>query len=202
MRVWEENECKRSTGLTTALSAPRALEEQGCRRLHPNSTSEMCACCDAASQPGSGFGVKKWAAGSSSPPCSPPTWMAKEASSIHSQSWGEGHAKWQRSNIREGWSWSMHTSSDFLFLHPTLHWISLRWPRFAKEMVCWGFGFALGSPGEVLQTVDLWGPFQPKPFCGSILWLFRKHWPHFSEGSSNIEAEVCPLFCNLPRRCK
>jgi len=121
---------------------------------------------------------------------------------IHSQSWGEGHAKWQRSNIREGWSWSMHTSSDFLFLHPTLHWISLRWPRFAKEMVCWGVGFALGSPGEVLQTVDLWGPFQPKPFCGSILWLFRKHWPHFSEGSSNIEAEVCPLFCNLPRRCK
>lgn len=79
---------------------------------------------------------------------------------------------------------------------------SQRWPRFAKEMVCWGVGFALGSPGEVLQTVDLWGPFQPKPFCGSIPWLFRKHWPHFSEGSSNIEAEVCPLFCNLPRRCK
>lgn len=102
MRVWEENECKRSTGLTTALSAPRALEEQGCRRLHPNSTSEMCACCDAASQPGSGFGVKKWAAGSSSPPCSPPTWMAKEASSHSLSKLGRGTCKMAKEQHQRG----------------------------------------------------------------------------------------------------
>lgn len=202
MRVWEENECKRSTGLTTALSAPRELAEQGCCKLHPSSISEMFVCCDAASQTGSDSGEEKWAVALLHLSAPLQLGWHGRLHATYSQSWGEGHVKWPRSNIRGGWCWSMHTPSGFLLLHPTPHWILLCWPRLAKEI-----GFALGSSGEILQTVHLWDPFQPKPFCGSILWLSGKHWQnlallHSSEGSSSIEAEICSLFCNLPRRSK